>query len=850
MSSGASGDTRTVGRSERADICIADEQVSSLHLDVRGGPGSLQIRDRGSTNGTRIGGPGGQRVGREWVSVSDDAMLYLGTCAFPAALLLQRRAQRAPSDKREFEPSPLSTIWRVGRSADSHIRLPFPQVSARHLEVTGRPGALRVRDLGSRNGTFIGHRSGVRVGESWREVPTDGVLYLGNHRLPVSLLVDGIRQAEAAEAESGVQIKTGVGLTIGSDTGCEIAVPSGEVSRKVRIVRDVEGVRVGDRVVRQGGVLHLAHHTVRVGKEGRVQVEPIFGQIDLRVEGLGRCVADRRTGAAKWLLQDVSFSIYSSEVACIMGPSGAGKSTLLRALTGDAPADSGRVVVNGSDLHRDFEKFRGLIGYVPQDDLVHADLTVERSLYYAARMRLPDSVSDDELHRRVSSVLQSLDLTGQRNLRIGSPSEQILSGGQRKRVNIGVELVTDPLILIADEPTSGLSSRDTAEVVGVFRRIADKGRPVLMTIHQPSVRLYASFDLAMVLGRGGRLAWFGPPDPESYEWFKSVEAGPEGVLEALEERLPEDWAQRYQQSEVCRKWVTERCDREAPPPETLERPRPSPWVQLAALVGRLATVKLTPGSLRRYGLPPIVICGLLLMAYFDIGDKGASKRATPMLFLVMSSLFFGLFNCAQEVVAERPIYRRERMVGLGIPVYLLSKVLVLGAISVAQVAVLVLPVTAVLGFAADVGAVFLVCALTSIIAAAMGLALSCIVSTPTGALNFVPILVVAQLMLSGFFIEPGRDSDGHVMDKRVTMLVLEAPTTVRWAAEAVFNQEHRRLSGDEQRAWESFPMEARQYRVGGTGRSLAIMGAQALFFLLLAAATLRHQDPPVLRRRL
>jgi ABC transport system ATP-binding/permease protein len=223
----------------------------------------------------------------------------------------------------------------------------------------------------------------------------------------------------------------------------------------------------------------------------------------------------------KTLLDHVSFKALPGDFIALMGPSGAGKTTLLLTLNGYLPPTGGQVRINGEDLYAIYDALRGSIGYVPQDDIVHPELTVWEAVRYSAKFRLPPDYSDDEIQRRVDTTLAQLGLENVAHLQIGRPEKKVLSGGQRKRVNIAMELVTDPVIMFLDEPTSGLAADDTASLVSLLHDLAKKtGKTIITTIHQPAKDEFEKFNLALVLGAGGVTMFYGSPK-DGYEFFGS-----------------------------------------------------------------------------------------------------------------------------------------------------------------------------------------------------------------------------------------------------------------------------------------------------------------------------------------
>jgi ABC-type multidrug transport system ATPase subunit/pSer/pThr/pTyr-binding forkhead associated (FHA) protein len=221
----------------------------------------------------------------------------------------------------------------------------------------------------------------------------------------------------------------------------------------------------------------------------------------------------------KALLENVSFKALPGDMIALMGPSGAGKTTLLLTLNGYLPPTSGMVRINGEDLYTIYDNLRGSIGYVPQDDLVHPELTVFEAVRYSAKFRLPPDYSEDEIDARVDQTIKDLGLEGVRNLQIGKPEKKILSGGQRKRVNIALELVTDPVILFLDEPTSGLAADDTTALITLLSDLTKQtGKTIIMTIHQPAKDEFEKFTHCLIMGYGGVPMFFGP-NKDAYRFF-------------------------------------------------------------------------------------------------------------------------------------------------------------------------------------------------------------------------------------------------------------------------------------------------------------------------------------------
>jgi ABC-type multidrug transport system ATPase subunit/pSer/pThr/pTyr-binding forkhead associated (FHA) protein len=295
----------------------------------------------------------------------------------------------------------------------------------------------------------------------------------------------------------------------------------------------VRGQRIppGQRVPVQNGekvfigpmplVLQVAGQEVAVVVEDAAHWEgrPLY---EIEAWDLVSQVPDRdNPSELKTLLDHVSFKALPGDFIALMGPSGAGKTTLLLTLNGYLPPTAGQVRINGEDLYAIYDALRGSIGYVPQDDIVHPELTVSEAVRYSAKFRLPPDFSDEEIARRVDTTLAQLGLENVAHLQIGKPEKKILSGGQRKRVNIAMELVTDPVIMFLDEPTSGLAADDTAALVNLLHDLAKQtGKTIITTIHQPAKDEFEKFNLALVLGAGGITMFYGGAQ-DGYRFFGS-----------------------------------------------------------------------------------------------------------------------------------------------------------------------------------------------------------------------------------------------------------------------------------------------------------------------------------------
>lgn len=559
---------------------------------------------------------------------------------------------------------------------------------------------------------------------------------------------------------------------------------------------------------------------VRDGEDGPAcpSGHPVFSARNLEVT--------TKTGAH--LLDDVSITVPAGTLVGVIGPSGAGKSTLLDALTGLRPATSGQVTWNGRDLYAEYAQLRSLVGLVPQEDILHRQLTVRRALQFAARLRLPPGTRRTERDRRVEQVLREVSLTDHADQRIHA-----LSGGQRKRTSIALELLTAPRLLFLDEPTSGLDPGLDRQVMESLRSLADAGRVVLVATH--SVLALDECDRVLVLARGGRVAFFGPP-AEVLPFF-GLHDYP-AVFAALDD---ETWVQRCAPAATTEGHDGRAASVRVPVPATALRPprRAAGLRQLWTLIRRYLCVVAADRLfvVLLVGMPLL----LALMAQAFPGRAGLSlveaqgdvtQVQQRLVVLVVGAALMGTALSVREFIAERPIYRRERAVGLSPPSYLLSKVVVLGVLVACQCVVFTL--LALLGLPGPDDALVLGHGLVEIAVAvaAVGvtisiaaLAISAAVTSTEQTMPALVAVVMAQLILcGGLFPLAGR----------------EGLEQVAWALPARFGYAATAATVGLQRspAPETDPLF--DPTAGQWLTDLGLLGVQAAAFLLLAAWTLHR----------
>lgn len=736
----------------------------------------------------------------------------------------------------------------IGRAASNDVALSSRFVSARHARIEPAGAAHQIVDVGSTNGILF---EGRRLPPNTPLALADGaVLRIGDPATGnfVSLAYHNPAATRAAQAATIAQSypldPNDPQITIGRE-GSEIVLENPQVSRNHAVIDRVGGTHVLRDVGSTNGTFvngqRISQHTlapgdvIQIGAFKLVYDGDSLDQYDqrgaLRIDARNLTREVRRDGKSRTILKDVSLSIAPREFVALVGGSGTGKSTLMNALSGYAQASSGHVLVNGDDYYRNFDAYRTLLGYVPQDDIIHRTLPVERALGYAAELRLPADTAPAEITQRITRVLDDVDMTAHRDKLVEN-----LSGGQRKRVSIGAELLADPSLFFLDEPTSGLDPGLEKKMMYTLRRLADSGRTVVLVTHA-TANISQCDHVAFM--SDGRMVYFGPP-AEALQFFGVSSGDFADIYTKLEGMAaPQDadrWAvvQRDLQAEYDA-WQQnrgrgigdggQRSQSDPHPPTLAElweiKFRGSP--QFARYVaGRLAQAPAGPvaggqggggGStprispLRQFGIlarryldliiqdrrnlgilllqAPIIGVLLMLVAKADalVGDKTFASEAKKVLFMLATvAVWFGIINAAREITKESPIFRRERLANLRIGPYVLSKIAILLLLVVVQSALLLglvslrvqLPAMGVLlpGWLE----LYATTLLTSLAGLAMGLAISSSASTPDRAISIVPLALIPQILFAGVIFTLG---DGFSVQRLLSWFTIS-----RWAMDA------------------------------------------------------------------
>ncbi|MGI8638862.1 MAG: FHA domain-containing protein [Pyrinomonadaceae bacterium] len=583
--------------------------------------------------------------------------------------------------------------------------------------------------------------------------------------LLMSLTFGGKKELTIGRADtSDIKID---GLQISNSHARLLQTNSGIV---IEDLNSTNGVYVnGQRITRQNitppDAVQIGSFLIKIDEAGNVSVFDTRSKTRIDSVNVIKEVKNRSGGGMIRLLDNVSLSIQPNEFVGLLGPSGAGKSTLMEAMNGMRPASGGSVLINNLDLYQHLDSLKQSIGYVPQDDIIHRELTVYRTLYYVAKLRLSSDVSSTEIKQIIDEVLDVTGISERRDVPINQ-----LSGGQRKRVSIAVELITKPSIIFLDEPTSGLDPATEEKIMKLFRQIAESGRTVILTTHaMENVKL---FDKIVVLMRG-KLAFYGEPDEalrhlnassfkDLYDKLEEpieqkIKQHGDGNRHQITEQVAEEWKKKFTQTPQYKKNIHE-------PLKELGKVQ-SHSVRKSNRLGLVGSIRQWLTLSRRYAevllrdkLNLFILFAqapiIAVLTYFVMGEN--QPRDFVYFILSLVAVWFGTSVSAREIIRERPVYKRERMVNLGLIPYLFSKLFVLGIIVGIQCLLLFLPLkfldlTGLMPMPGELLGIpqFWTMLLTAAVGIALGLLISAVVKTSELATSLVPLILIPQILFSG-----------------------------------------------------------------------------------------------------
>lgn len=811
-------ESAVIGRGKDADLRVPTETISRRHARLHWDQDQLWIEDLDSSNGTFVNGR--RLTARHLLAPNDEIRLghrvvlrvqAEGVEVAPGAaqtILGTEQAQKESvsppwisiaaegESLRSFLLSQSKST--LGSAAENTIVLPsdFPPTYAR---IERRDEGVYLFLLESEPVPTLNGRPFVS-GNLLR--PDDEILIPRAENPPLRLLYHRTQGDTLRAREEEILFGERTTISIGRASDNDVVLDAPTVSRHhARVTRQgerikiedlrtsngtfVNGRRVSSAWLEMGDTVRIGLYRFVVGGEGLAQYAETEGMW-LAAVGLNQWVRPDLN-----ILQDVSVVIEPREMVVVVGQSGSGKTTLLNAFSGFRPAGQGEVVVNGVNIYRNFDSIRQNIGYVPQQDIIHKELTVWEALDFAAQLRMPPDTSEEERHVRIQQTLEDLDLAHRSDVPISH-----LSGGQQKRASIGVELLTQPGLFFLDEPTSGLDPGTETGFMRMLRRFADQGRTIIIVTH--TTKNIALADKVIFMARGGYLAFYGPPE-EALAYFDEYRSEEERQLAPMsfdeiytllddETRgEPADWGKRFRQHKAYRRYIDEplRMKQQLPSLDETARtsllpasesalrlpPAPRPKVPLprtrASSVHQLRVLfarNLRVLARDRFSLAlmllvaPLVstmdflLAALLGRSPYDFYEGSFPVVMTTLFSLTIYAVMVGSLSLMREITKERDIYRRERLVNLKMMPYAFSKLgvaIVLAFYQAIWYVVLHYLAFDMPGGIQEMPLVYVTLALTALAGMMLGLLSSSLAPSANAAPLIVILFMVPQIVLSG-----------------------------------------------------------------------------------------------------
>ncbi|WP_327275977.1 FHA domain-containing protein [Streptomyces sp. NBC_01224] len=837
----------TLGRDPQGDLTIDDARVSWRHATISWGGHSWFIEDHGSTNGTYVQG---RRIHQ--LEIGPGSAVHLGNATDGPRLTIGAAAgadvhsgqgagaQQAPVQ----QPQQGGAGW-PGQQAPVPPQQQQPQQGwqqAPQVQPQQQPAQPQQPQVPQQQGMAKTPGAGVPGGVAGAPPVYSDRSPTTFHQLALGRVMRIGRALENELVVSDLQV---------SRHHAEFhATPDGRF--EIRDLGSHNGTYVNGQPLSKSGsaligpndIVGVGHSTFRLVGD-RLEEFVDTGEVSFSARHLTVTV-----DGGKQILKDVSFGVPEKSLIAVIGPSGSGKSTLLKALTGYRPANQGDVLYDNRNLYKQFAELRQRIGLVPQDDILHKELTVTKALKYAAKLRFPADTTEAERQARILEVLAELKLDIHKDKKVTS-----LSGGQRKRVSVALELLTKPSLIFLDEPTSGLDPGMDRDVMQLLRGLADDGRTVLVVTH--SVAELAICDKLLVMAPGGSVAYFGPPE-EALNFFGYTTWA--DVFSAFENYRDYDWAGRWRGSQHYQMYAAD-IDAVAaqsvhmPPPQQMRPPKPQSWsAQLWTLMRRYVSViasdkgfmglmVILPAVL---GVVSVVIPAKFGLAPPDPPSRFNSAAGTIMLILAVGMCFSGAANSVRELIKERVIYERERATGLSRSAYLMSKVIVLGVITAIQGVIICgigfatreLPAEGlVMPPAVEICLTIIALGFTSMM---FGLVISSLVKTAEKTMPLLVMFAIVQVVFTGILFQvygsPGLEQFAWLMPSR--WAIAGAGTTL--------DLSHLMAPWDPKNPTDLDPLW--EHSAGQWGMNISVLLFLGIICGIVVARLLRRHEPEVMRK--
>jgi len=673
------------------------------------------------------------------ISIEDDA-LFCTNCGKKIETISIDYSQ--PEDNAEIT---------IGRYTTNDITLNSDSVSKHHAKISYRNGNFFIEDLNSTNGVFV---NGAKVTKSSIS-SSDKINITKNIELKWNDILSAFNNKRTIKTPPipKQQISKSE-IKIGRHSDNDIVIENIKVSRyHARLIKENDNWFIEDLGSSNGTYVN-GKKIKKISVSDKDSV--LIGGIPLKLEDLLRKEKKIKGNVnitlenvsfeinGKKIIDDISLTIQPGEFVGLIGPSGSGKTTLMMLMNGMNAPTSGKILINNQSLHHNFEAFKGQIGYVPQDDIIHRELTVKESLLFTSKLRLQTTFTED-VDSQVNKVLKTLTLTDAQDVLIGTAEKKGISGGQRKRVNLAQELITEPSILFLDEPTSGLDPKSDNDVMNLLKNISERGKIVLLTTHAITEENFRILTHLIVLTKQGKLAYFGPAN-EACAYFGVNK--PFEIFDKLEKQSPDSWKIKYRTSGYYKEYVVNRKSESRKTESKIlsnYNKRNSQISQLLILVSRYFKIKI-----RDKVSTLILLLQAPIIAFFiSLVFNRSEEKIQALFIMVIAAIWLGCSNAVREIVSEQAIYKRERMVNLSIFYYLFSKIVVLAILCLIQCLILVLIVSNALDFSGNVNLLFIILLLTSIASLSIGLLISSLVKTNEAAMGLVPIVLIPKIILGG-----------------------------------------------------------------------------------------------------
>lgn len=663
----------------------------------------------------------------------------------------------------------------VGSNSNCDLIISNKRISRNHCQIIySNSGELKLVDLNSSNGTFL---NGLKLesNKTYNLNLKDQVQLAGVSGILISVGSENTQSRDLDNQENILELFKNKDLIIvGRDSLCDLRINDNRISRKhasikklsndkflIKDLGSLNGIYIngsklnGSKTISKSDSIFISKYLLKI--DGKAK--DLSDELAISAIGIEKVYPNQKQG--KKALHKLDLSVPSKSLLAIMGPSGCGKSTLLKSLNGESPPTKGKVLIFNQDLITNYEYLKTQIGYVPQDDIVHKQLTVEQSLYFAAKLRIAN-INNRDIHTKINKILSELNIGHIKKNLISD-----ISGGQRKRVSIAIELLTDPMLLFLDEPTSPLDPQTIEDFLNILKSLSNNGTTVIMVTHKPEDLDYMDEVIFMADNNGGKIVYYG--DSSKYKEYFNVNNAV-SVFSQISGPNSKAWINKYANPR--------------PIPETQQKNKmltnksnQNPFEQFFWLTMRYFRIKTNDKVNTSIMLLQAPIIALLICLVFK------EIQLSVLFIMAVSAVWFGSTNAAREIVGELAVYKRERMYNLKLMPYIFSKITVLSVFSIIQSLIFIFilyinyknssyDITLNNPFVA-----FLWMSFLTISSTFLGLLLSAIFDTSEKVLAVVPIILIPQIMLAGLVAKIGSS----------TVELVSYLTFTRWGIEGFGN---------------------------------------------------------------